>query len=138
VLDHDDMAEVVGAQLGPGSGLSLTSTADSDHVLSLAIQAVQAIPSGPTPHRGERIQARIVTNGVDTFLLDLDGRFEYRDIDWDPAGQREILTVLAMLAQAYLAGAGHEGERRGVFGRRHSELTLELDGATYVFRGARR
>ncbi len=137
MLDHHDMAEVVGAQLGPGSGLSITSTADSDHVLSLAIQNLQAIPSGPTPGP-ERVQARIVTNGVDTFLLDLDGRFEYRDIDWDPAGQREILTVLAMLAQAYLAGAGHESERRGVFGRRHSELTLELDGETYVFQGARR
>jgi len=137
VLDHHDMAEVVGAQLGPGSGLSITSTADSDHVLSLAIQNLQAFPSGPTPGP-ERVQARIVTNGVDTFLLDLDGRFEYRDIDWDPAGQREILTVLAMLAQAYLAGAGHESERRGVFGRRHSELTLELDGETYVFQGARR
>ena len=138
MLDHHDMAGVVGAQLGPGSGLTITSTADSDHVLSLVIQAVQAIPSGRTPVRPERVQARIVTNGVDTFLLDLDGRFEYRDIDWDPAGQREILTVLAMLARAYLAGAGHEAERRGVFGRRHSELTLELDGATYVFRGARR
>ena len=138
MLDHDDMAEVVGAQLGPGSGLTITSTADSDHVLSLAIQAAQAIPSGRAPDGPERVQARIVTNGVDTFLLDLDGRFEYRDIDWDPAGQREILTVLTMLAQAYLAGAGHESERRGVFGRRHSELALELDGETYVLTGARR
>ena len=131
MLDHRDMEEIVRSRLGPASGLAISSSADADRHLSLTISA--ALPAHPQPP--QRVQSRIVTNGVDTFLLDLDGRFEYRDVDWDPAGQREILTLLTMLAEAYLAGRGREGVSRGLFGRRHGELTLELDGETYVFRG---
>lgn len=132
MLDHRDMEEIVRSTLGPACGLAISSSADADHHLSLTISA--ALPAHPHAPL-HRVRARIVTNGVDTFLLDLDDRFEYRDVDWDPAGQREILTLLAMLAEAYLAGSGREGVRRGLFGRRRGELTLELDGQTYVFNG---
>lgn len=66
--------------------------------------------------------------------MDLDGQFKFREIDYDPEGQRETLTLMSRLAEAYLAGKGHEGVKRRILGRRHSELTLELDGETYVFK----
>jgi hypothetical protein len=40
-------------------------------------------------------------------------------------------------AEAYLAGKGCEGERCGFFGRRYSQLTIELDGQAYLFKGRR-
>ena len=131
MLDHHAIEGIVRSQVDPGSGLTISRSDDADHYLSLAIRVN---PSRRLPAHPERVEARIVTDGVDTFLLDLDGQFEYRDIDWDSSGQRQILTLLTMLAQAYLAGEGREGERRGFFGRRHSELTLELDGETYACR----
>ena len=135
MLDHLQMEEVVRSSLGPASELAVSRSAGAHHQLTLTIDATSPDSTRPRP---ERVQARIVTNGVDAFLLDLDGRFEYRDIDWDSEGQKEILTLLTMLAEAYLAGNGREAEKRGALGRRHGELTLELAGQTYRLRGVRR
>jgi hypothetical protein len=135
MLDHRDIEEIVRSSLDPASGLVVVPSADAHHYLTMTIQASR---SPCTPPRLERAEARIGTNGVDTFVLDLDGSFEYRDIDWQPQGQREILTLMTRLAQAYLAGGGSPGEKRGVTGRRYGQLTLELDGKPFVFKGERR
>jgi len=135
MLDHRDIEEIVRSSLDPASGFVIVTSADAHHYLTMTIQTRR---SPGTPPRLERAESRIRTNGVDTFVLDLDGSFEYRDIDWQPAGQREILTLMTRLAQAYLDGGGRPGEKRGVMGRRYSQLTLELDGLPYVFKGERR
>jgi hypothetical protein len=134
VLSHRDIEEIVRSHLDPGSGFVVSASVDVDHCLTLT---VRASPTNPTPVHVERVEARIKTNGVDTFVLDLDQSFEYRDIDWQPEGQGQILTLMTRLAQAYLRGDGREAEQRGLTGRRYGRLTLELDGEPYVFRGKR-
>jgi len=134
VLNHHDIEEIVRSSLDPESRLAVTASADVRHCLTLTIQAT---PSASAPLHPGRVKARIATNGVDTFVLDLDDRFEYRDIDWEPQGQSEILRLMTGLAQAYLAGDGRETERRGLIGRRHSQLIVELDGEPYRFKGKR-
>ncbi len=134
MLDHHAIEEIVRSRLDPGSGLTISRSDDAGHYLTLAIRAD---PSHRLPAHPGRVEARIVTDGVDTFVLDLDGEFEYRDIDWESEGQREILTLLTMLAAAYLAGEGHQGDRHGFFGRRHSVLTLAVNGEAYDFRRVR-
>lgn len=134
MLDHQAVEEIVCSQLDPGSGVTVARSDGAGHYLSLALRANPS--RKPSAHPG-RVEARIVTDGVDTFLLALDGRFEYSDIDWEPEGQRQILTLLTMLAQCYLAGGGREGKKRGFFGHRRSELILELGAQTYAFRRAR-
>jgi len=135
MLNHRDIEEIVRSSLDPASGLVIAASADVHHYLTMTIQPGR---SSDTRLHLERAEAAIRTNGVDTFVLDLDGSFEYRDIDWQPQGQREILTLMTRLAQAYLAGEGRQGERRGVTGRRYGQLTLELDGVPYVCKGERR
>jgi hypothetical protein len=134
VLDHHDIEEIVRSSLDRETRLAVTSSADVRHCLTLTIQAK---PSTSALLRPGRSKARIATNGVDTFVLDLDDRFEYRDIDWEPQGQGEILRLMTGLAQAYLAGAGREAEKRGLTGRRYRQLILELDGESYRFKGKR-
>jgi hypothetical protein len=145
VLDHHGVEEIVRSRLDPTSGLLVARSAGGDGCLTLIVQA-NSLAHTPSRATGAQAQAnvwslprsgRIETNGVDTFVLCLDGQFEYRDFDWVPEGQREILTLLSRLAEAYLAGKGCEGERRGFFGRRYSQLTLELDGQAYLFKGRR-
>lgn len=134
MLDHHGVEEIVRSRLDPTSGLFVARSAGGDGCLTLIVQANSLTH---TPSRATGAQAQIETNGVDTFVLCLDGQFGYRDFDWVPEGQREILTLLSRLAEAYLAGKGCEGERRGFFGRRYSQLTLELDGQAYLFKGRR-
>jgi hypothetical protein len=133
VLNHRDIEEIVRSSLDPAAGLAISTSADAHHLLTLNIHSGRSTQGRPRPVRTE---AHLRTNGVDTFVLDLDG-FEYRDIDWQPDGQGQILTLMARLAQAYLAGGGREDEERGLIGRRYRRLTVELDGGSYPFRGKR-
>jgi hypothetical protein len=66
----------------------------------------------------------------------LDRCFELREWYGNPEEERDALARQARLAEAYLAGKGREGLKRGIFGRRHIELTLELGGETNVFKKA--
>jgi hypothetical protein len=134
MLSHRDFEEIVRSCLDPASGFVLSTSVDIHHYLTLT---VRASPLTPRPIGLERDEVRIKTNGVDTFVLDLDDTFEYRDIDWRSEGQGEILTIMTRLAQAYLAGGGRESEKRGLSGRRYGQLTLELDGEPYLFKGKR-
>jgi hypothetical protein len=134
VLDHHDVEEIVRSSLGPASGLFVSRSVETDGYLTLTIRASS---STHTPNRTDGARAQIKTNGVDTFVLALDDQFEYRDVDWVPEGQRQILTLLTRLAEAYLAGSGRAGVKRGFFGGRYSELTVGLDRETYLFRGKR-
>ena len=131
MLDHHDIEEIVRSGLGPQLRLDISASADVRHCLTLTIQASASTRDHLRP---DRVRARIATNGIDTFVLDLDDRFEYRDIDWEPQGQDEILRLMTRLARAYLAGGGRESEKRGLTGRRHRQLVLELDGEPFVFR----
>jgi hypothetical protein len=133
VLDHRDIKEIVLSSLDPAGGLVISVSADAQRLLTLNIHSGQPAHG---PLRPVRTEAHIRTNGVDTFVLDLDG-FEYRDIDWQPEGQSQILTLLTRLAQAYLAGGGRQDEKSGLIGRRYGRLTVELDGVSYPFRGKR-
>jgi|GEM_PF-3416026 hypothetical protein len=131
MLNDHDVEEIVRASLDPASGLVISTSVEEDGYLSLTIH------TSASTTRPDRAHARILTSGIEMFLLVLDDQFEYRDFDWETEGQRQILALMAKLAEAYLAGGGREGLKGGIFGRRHSQLTLELAGQTYVFSGRR-
>jgi len=125
-----ELEEVVRSSLDSASGLIVSSSSDKDRT-TLTIERSDSTTRTST--RPERAQARISTADTGWLLLDLDGQFKYRDLDYDPEGNREFLKILARLAEAYFAGKGREEVRRGIFGRSRREFPLELDGETYIF-----
>jgi len=131
---HNEVEEIVRSNLDPASGLLVSATIEEDGYLVLTIQPSSSTTQAPT--HTQRAQARIGTTGTGWVLLDLDRRFELRDWYGNPEEERDALARQARLAEAYLAGKGREGLKRGTFGRRHIELTLELDGETNVFKKA--
>jgi len=124
-----ELEEVVRSSLDSASGLIVSSSSDKDRT-TLTIERERTTRTSTRP---ERARARISTADTGWLLLDLDGQFKYRDLDYDPEGNREFLKILARLAEAYFAGKGREEVRRGIFGRSRREFPLELDGETYIF-----
>lgn len=128
---RQDSEEVVRSSLDPASGLVVSSSDENDRLTLI----IHRIPS-TTTHTStcpQRAQARISTIGTGWVLLNLDGQFKFREFDYDPEGERELLKLMAKLAEAYFAGKGREEVRRGIFGRSRMEFPLELDGETYIF-----
>lgn len=121
-----DLEGVVRSSLDPASDL-VVSSSDENNRTTLTIERREST------NRPERAQARISTMDTGWLLLGLDGQFKFREVDYDPEGQRETLKLMVKLVEAYLAGKGREEVRRGIFGGSHKEFTLELDGETYVF-----
>ncbi|NMM22185.1 MAG: hypothetical protein HHJ11_01570 [Phycicoccus sp.] len=131
---RQDVEAIVRSSLGPASGLVVSASVEEDGYLILTFHTSSSTTAAPT--HTERAEARIGTTGTGWILLDLDGRFELREWYGDPEEERKTLTLLARLAEAYLAGKGRDELKGAAFGRRRSELTLELDGETYVFKKA--
>jgi hypothetical protein len=127
--DLHEVEQLVRSALSSNPRLEVTGEVAGGELI-LTVRRVS--PSSPTG----RASARIVTSGVEGFYLYLDSTYDYQEFDWAPEGQRESVILLAKLAESYLDGQGDEEERRGLFGRVRKELTLQVDGETYIVKSS--
>lgn len=77
-------------------GVSAEARRSSDGYAEIAL----SVGSGGDKSRS----ALLITNGVEMFNLELDGRFDVREFDWEPEGQRQSLAALVGVAAAHLRG----------------------------------
>lgn len=125
-MSFDDIERVVrdGLATSAGTAYDLYRTEDAGY-LYLELQ--------PRDTRAAQRSARIWTNGVEAFFVDLDNGFGYREFEWQAGAQPHAVRRLAVLAGRYLAGAGSARQVAGRFGRTRTYFEIELDGEIIRF-----
>jgi len=131
-MELQEIERLVRSTVHPAGEFDVATDLTGDGYLILTLSLIPVPWSDGSPKmRGRR--ARITTSGVEAFFLELDSRFVLRDFDWETEGQRDIILRMTRLALAYLRGGGVEGERRGLFGRRHPVFSIDLDRQRFTF-----
>lgn len=125
-MAFDDIEQAVrdGLATSVGTAYDLRRTEDAGYLyLELRPRGTGAAPRS----------ARIWTNGVEAFFVDLDNGFGYREFEWEAGAQPHAVRRLAHLAGRYLDGAGSARQVAGRFGRTRTYFEMELDGEIIRF-----
>lgn len=124
-LDLNEVEDIVGDAVRRAGSLSTESRRDGRHV---HIDIRLSSPNGSDT--GARY-ARISTDGVEAFFIDLPDGISYQKFNYEREGQIEILRLLAALASEYLLGHFQEKEELRSLGRRRRCLEIAVDGDIY-------
>lgn len=126
-LDLDEVEDIVRDAVRRAGPLSTQSSRDGRYV------DITVRPSSPDGSDAGARHARISTEGVEVFILNLPDGFAYHEFDYDyeREGQVAALRPVAALASEYLHGHSREEEELRSFGRRRRYLEITVDGERY-------
>lgn len=120
-----EIQQIVYETLAEAEGVSIQSR-EEKKVIYITLQT-----QGDNQGEGKRRRAEIWTSGVEAFLLDVDGGYNYADFEYDEKNQSALVRRLATLAVEYLRGNYKVVEQVTPRGHIRKNIEITLDGETY-------